>query len=467
MSTRYYQVHTFDWGFKIQPQSDTLQAVWVIMDRYGYMHVARDGHLEREPRFTNIECPVYQYPLYNFHAWLDRAIELLYEDWRPKVIRGKTWHEAPTWMFVRTRKHLAKGIKAHWQKMIAKHPDQELMQLHKQYYALSLGRGYGLWAFPTVFRNRERNRHLISDMVNMYAVRAKVLQNRFIPEDPDNALIEMYGDNLHMRKTMSQATGWGLPYYIITSLDRASDWLGEIIKTRTRALAYHAIVGKAVEDEKQAALGRSLLRSSDEDIKRAVEIAYDNSPYVLGGKPDWRRPKEILGVLGWIYDVVYHMEPEEIARCKITGLARRSVDYHRDTQRRYREQQLEWERRNAELLASETMLPPIDLPEAEGVTFLDTYKAVVDEGQLMGHCVGAYAKQAVDGRCFLFHIEYEGEMATAEVTWDGRLNQIHGPRNQYSPAEDYGRKVLREWIKDWPQELPQVALVHEYGEIPF
>jgi hypothetical protein len=64
------------------------------------------------------------------------------------------------------------------------------------------------------------------------------------------------------------------------------------------------------------------------------------------------------------------------------------------------------------------------LPAVPGVRFLDSVAAIADEGAAMGHCAASYAESAVRGECYLFHVEHDGELATAEVAPDGRVVQV-------------------------------------------
>ena len=45
----------------------------------------------------------------------------------------------------------------------------------------------------------------------------------------------------------------------------------------------------------------------------------------------------------------------------------------------------------------------------------------------MGHCVASYVPEAIAGRCYLFHVEHEGDAATVMVQWDGAITEAAGP----------------------------------------
>lgn len=90
-------------------------------------------------------------------------------------------------------------------------------------------------------------------------------------------------------------------------------------------------------------------------------------------------------------------------------------------------------------------LPPIDLPSNPAVRFLSTVGDIREEAARMQHCVASYAKKAMDGGCYLFHIEHAGHEATVEVASNGRVRQSCGPRNTRNVATVFGQKVLHQW----------------------
>jgi len=66
----------------------------------------------------------------------------------------------------------------------------------------------------------------------------------------------------------------------------------------------------------------------------------------------------------------------------------------------------------------------------------------------MQHCVASYTEEAIEGKCYLFHVEHAGAAATVEVGWNGKVWQANGPRNQQNAAAQWGRRVLGRWGKD-------------------
>ncbi|MGH7789058.1 MAG: PcfJ domain-containing protein, partial [Candidatus Binatia bacterium] len=96
-----------------------------------------------------------------------------------------------------------------------------------------------------------------------------------------------------------------------------------------------------------------------------------------------------------------------------------------------------------------TARPPHPLPDVPGLVFLATAGDVAAEGQRMQHCIATYADAAVRGRCFLFHAEHEGEVASFEVSAEGDLRQAVGPRNGTNGAVLWGAAELARWLASW------------------
>jgi hypothetical protein len=80
----------------------------------------------------------------------------------------------------------------------------------------------------------------------------------------------------------------------------------------------------------------------------------------------------------------------------------------------------------------------------------------------MDHCIASLSREAQDGHCFLFHVDYKGTSASVEVLPDGVVAQSHGPGNATNAASLYGLRALARWGK----RLPLSATPQEAGD-PF
>lgn len=171
------------------------------------------------------------------------------------------------------------------------------------------------------------------------------------------------------------------------------------------------------------------MHATHDEIMRAAERV---SRY-LHRPLNMRRYDNIVEFVGVIND--YH----ENHNGNLVGLAERAVHWHRDLVTL----------RNAvfaEDYAVTTAIPPIELPKDARIKFLKNVGEVIEEGNEMGHCIGDYAKKAVAGHCYLFHVEYAGETASVEVAAvSGAVLQSYGPGNMINKASRWGRRVLTKW----------------------
>lgn len=489
-SKHYYKLVDLGWGFKIVPQGEDHEAVWVWMDRHGFWQVQRESMLypikrkldpwtQDSPLIDIVDSPS-EHSMFDLVGLLNRIVSVLYLSWKPKKIRGKMYHHcAPEWMERRTRKCLAKPIKRIWKRLVLGFDDPLAVKLHKKFHSIKGGGGQND-VLREMIKHPEEHVYAIRDALNIYAARVTyfLLGGRTALDlgwmnywCPDGELSKS------MKKTLSQYTGYGLGWQYMLPLLDMRDHITEPVTSRLKIMALWVIERNHGRDATEP-LMQVLNPSTEEEFKRAIEIAHEQrriefGPDSMWNKLDFRRTKYLESTISWILDVTREMDLEQVAECKITGLARRSVDYHRNRARWERERRLEWEKKNAELLASKTALPPIDLPDDEHIRFLDTYKSVRDEGDFMQHCVAGYASSAVNGDNYLFHIQIKNSHATAQVTSRGELYQIHGPGNRHSKAVDYGEKVLRSWAKELRDHLEENGepVYQEYQreeeEIPF
>lgn len=137
----------------------------------------------------------------------------------------------------------------------------------------------------------------------------------------------------------------------------------------------------------------------------------------------------------------------------LPGLVDRVIGWHRRAYERARLEDLVMRLGGRDC---PTARPPIALPSLPGVTFLATVGDVAEEGSRMKHCIATRAKDAVDGRCFLFHVDYQGEQASVEVSAQGTITDAEGPRNSKNDAAPWGARQLRAWAEGF---APQKATV--------
>ena len=89
--------------------------------------------------------------------------------------------------------------------------------------------------------------------------------------------------------------------------------------------------------------------------------------------------------------------------------------------------------------------PPLPLPENRAIRFLGTTSAFAEEATRMKHCILAKLPRAQKGKCFYFHVDFQGESATVEVGRSGALLEAYGPHNRINHASLQGRIWLERW----------------------
>jgi hypothetical protein len=112
-------------------------------------------------------------------------------------------------------------------------------------------------------------------------------------------------------------------------------------------------------------------------------------------------------------------------------------------------------------------MPPIPLPEIDGVRFLSTYDALRAEGLLMNHCVATRCYEAVCGEAFLFHAGPDNAGATIQVGKDGVVVEARGPSNKDNPTVRRAARALAAWGRGfWAAQLGLDASVKQSDRIP-
>jgi hypothetical protein len=202
----------------------------------------------------------------------------------------------------------------------------------------------------------------------------------------------------------------------------------------------------------------AVFRSATKDqIARATRLIAEHTRNPLST----RRTMDLKFVVGFLMDF-----PDE-HRGNVVGLAEKSIRWHRQEQRH------EIEKTLTRLGNRPTEAPPIAPPEDPNVRFLSSVEEVCEEGVRMNNCVASYARRAVRGLCYLFHVDHGGEEATIEVNRAGRVVQAAGPSNERNAASMWGRRTLNRWGKGFPEGHENAPVAYDgiendlYDDIPF
>jgi len=460
-----YEVVETPTGFKIVPIEATRDPlVW---------DVGKDGFWTMRRETSGGEEMELVIPMFCFYKILGNSVLALYEDWNPNknkntYVRARLFTQAVT----TTKKTLARPIKDIWLKKNHEICDEETILLHKKMY--STANGSGNWGHFRYLLNKsgyseEEAMYARKDLMQYRSARCAFLSYTDLIDRTDWKKQFFDISNPHIRKTISNFPN--VPYFFVHMFRRNPHYdarnspidgepeffpvepsyldIKEPLTTRIRFLAYYTFNnmsfynGKSAED--------ILLRSSDEDLKKAVRYIDEKH---FKRKTDFRRTRLVLDSFHAIFDYPYIF-----GKWDIVGLAKRSEQYHWELERereRYHQEamairsQREIERLKQEerFSNSETALPPISLPSNKNIKFLNSYKEIQEEGSKMGHCIGTYAIRAVKGSCYLFHVDYNRETASVEVGLNGYVVQSYGPHDSKNSAADYGRRVLSQWGKN-------------------
>ena len=340
--------------------------------------------------------------------------------------------------------------------------DPDVVKVHKLMYSEAGGAG-GWGNLFDLLKDTQKSKYLVKDLIHFRAARCLLLTESYVTDEWSNISLQTVDwenfqwkneiastEKFFVRKTISNYPK-NTPYHAIEIFHNLDvGYLSEPITSRIRFMAYDALSkSRASVNENYY---KVIKNSTDDEIKKAVRMYYDDN----NEKCDLRKYKICQWVFSYMFD--YIAKSDKVANINMIGLYKRAKQYHaeleREMQENRRRYELDWLLRNedrkakeAEFLKAKSKIPPIELPTNEHVHFLENVKEIKDEGELMHHCVGGYSEDAVKGRSYLFHIDYKGELATAEVNAYGNVVQVRGPHNKENSATKYGERILREWGK--------------------
>jgi hypothetical protein len=431
-----YEVIKLENGFRVIPKDSNRRTLTYTVNSYGFWQ-----------NFST--CPSDHFlPLYGFRRLVDVVVGDIYHDWKsPKenqkfgvTLMIKEWAKKITG---RCLNHPIMNV---WKETIDT-VDPVIATIHRLFFSVASGNG----DWFNVKRMLEMwNPYLIKDTTNYRAARIAVLyahrygliaEDRYLGDNFDWLL--SYSANgtkyTSLTKTLMNLPGGIVPVMLTEQLPHFI--LPEPAKSRIRLLSY-LVLSRSRNFHPSA-----ILKSSDDEIYTAVKYMWHYFP----GKDttDFRSTQGIIRALNLIFDYEGNWD-----NLSILGLARRAEEYHHnlELQRRLRneanQRRMEENRAKEERMkTSDTAKPKIELPDNEHIKFLDTYQSVIEEGEIMEHCIASYARRAVEGSCYLFHVDYDNEMASVEVSPNGYVSQSYGPRDRINKASEYGRKELNIWAK--------------------
>jgi hypothetical protein len=380
-----------------------------------------------------------QVGLVSVYDFVHQIAKSLMADWKPGIPHdderddkrppGHPWGGMTAWAVQQTEKAINKMVNAE-RKRLLEGIDQTVLNVQKKIF--SAGFGYGdpmLMMSPELYRHQ----YIVKDILQFRAAAVAVLvcdkvvkkQQQLEALSDWKTLFSMTGESYRaLNTTLSNLPG-GVPPSLLCGLRDfmlprpITDRL-ELMTTILTNEGYASRHARLCSLASSAQIKEALLRVSR-------HLHRDLSP---------RRLADVTVGLRFITD---YPDPHP---GNLVGLAERSIRWHRDQGAEQIERTIQ-QYGHAAIVAR----PPIALPDIPGVRFLATVGDLGAESEEMGHCIASYARHAVEGRCFLFHVDYEGERASVEVSPTGRVLQAHGPRNQPNAAAKWGSRVLGTWAR--------------------
>jgi hypothetical protein len=411
------------------------------------------------------------YGLFELGRIITETAKLLMSNWKRPAEKETTDKQKKLsskiakWAYTQTGKAIAKKMRSQWADCIAK-GDPLKVGAQRSYYA-ACGKFNSNLINPALYN--PNCKYVLSDIINYRAAAMTVddlsvssgelngwyangcydndgYRNGRTPSKVYNWM-EIYSigqkPNSSLRKTLMHLPG-GIPYHLLRRIGN----LDRPIYTRIELLTYLYL--QSVVWNNNHRRDSVLARSTRKDIIKACR-AVQESCRTDKASCNLRKSKNLLSALGYIFDCT------EDHNGNIVGLAHKSIHWHRD--HRY----LQESKSCKYIPETETAKPPIALPADKRIRLLAKVNEVFDESVAMAHCVSGYAERAVEGRCYLFHVDYLSESATVEVSRTGQVVQSKGPHNSANKATKWAERKLTEWGK----AFPSLVCTAEEVELPF
>ena len=405
---------------------------WIIKRKRS----APRGSLYTQGAFRTFGCD-----LLNFHRLIQLiSVEMNLEWKKDKTRNGKHWFGVRDWATNRTAQALNHRVLERYYKLIEEHIDPQLVAVLKRIFSVT-HRVMDSGMTGILARSIKYDPLLIADIMNHRAACFAMCMyhwddgpNHYMPSSQNwtRAFCGSGGLTTTLRKTMMN-----LPHGMSPMIIRRMAYVNlERPIYEKLPLTWALVIGSL--------LGPSgsqypFMYTTKEDLYRAA----DRWGKIVEDRVYPGRSKTYSEIGRYIYDSISPETEARFLRARTANAALQiAEDWHRNRPRIEFENYL---KRHDLDPTTPTSLPPIPLPEIDGVRFLATVQDVFDESMLMDHCVDAYSLNAVRGKYYLFHVEHEGEMATVSVTGAGRVSQSSGPCNKRNGATEYGVNALSTW----------------------
>ena len=454
-------------------------------------------HVSCGPTFLEVDVPRFEggpsqrCGFYSFYK-LNTAIAAgLMREWQPPQREGASW-DVRQWAVTQTEKTINHLVLHQWHRLL-RTVDPTVLAVHRAIFAVTLGAAE-VATCPELYRHP----YLVRDILHY---RAAAIATRHVEQLGDQVRLKKLTNSSHAAalKTLAEELGVMVeiraghppfdlfdddPHDKTTDTDRIGraledlhDWrglfspTGRPYRSLNRTLMQlpggipHGLVcelqsihlGRPLVDRAELLMAtlsaaNRLLEHPDRHRRVLADARTPQSREALGrvaahtrNDLTFRRTSDLKFFVRFLLDC-----PED-HHGTIVGLADKAIRWH--------QRQLVSERdRLVEEYGAATVVaaPPVPPVVDPAIYRLATVQEIAAEGEQMGHCIASHIAAAVEGRCYLFHVDYEGEVASVLVDRHGGTVEAHGPGNQRNRAAAWGRRVLRQWGRALPPAPPSL-----------
>lgn len=470
-STRRYIFIEYEDGFRIEGRERN--PVEVRLSPNHTFIVISDGN--------DSSCVYASINMYAYPRLLKVVVNVLMQDWVPPV--GKAyWSGAFQWAISKAEHGLHYAIYPQWQRLLALVPEQKRL-VSKSVFAATFDfnhQGGETWdeIYEQPFLVKDIIQYRAAAIACHYALQLVAASRHYaymrpeeeVPYEPafyaenrrdwidlslhkpvaneilnyDWKTLFAYDGKAHksLCRTLMNLPG-GINGSLLCSLPSGNKWLNRPITDRLELLTFLTFANITIEGFGEPEwVGPTYAKASREEIKAALHTLSKHLRREL--KP---RRQDLVELVRYIHDyarvcALQEMKPH---RGNLVGLVEKAIEWHRRIARQHMADYMAPLGGNAAAAR-----PPIALPDDQAVTFLASAQDIANEGMSMRHCIATYARSAVQGTCYLFHVEYQGTQASVMVDYRGNVVQSYGPHNSITAAAEYGRHVLSGWGKNIP-----------------
>ena len=437
------------------------EPVTVTLEPYFFEVASPTGRIDDFDPFGAPGEQSTRYGLFDFPQMITDIAKRLMVPWRRPVrdyVGPDEEQEAGSWLvpwvIKQTEKAIAKQVRTEWQRLLEPF-DPTILAVQKKVFAATWNcRRAPLLSDDALYREK----YIVKDILSYRAAAVAVLACGFFGPANESSIEKMrhwrdlfapagMGAYTSLNKTLMNLPG-GVPASLLGDLRQVV--LPRPIYNRLELIAtilagarttdnFHVFAHATADEIKEAVrrMSVSLQRQQEAEIAEMIQQFPGNG---------WERAKVRAALSPRrtrdIREAVYYMlDFPDDHNGRLVGLAEKAIRWHGTAGRE------EEARKTIRRFGTErkTALPPIGLPKVEGIRLLATVGDIVTEAEKMRHCIASYADKAVEGHCFLFHVDYRGESASVEVDHMGQIKQARGPRNSPNVATHWGAKVLAEW----------------------